>query len=324
MKKLPTLLLCAFSFSLTAPVMAGELREGPAGYALDIHGNVLRDSYGNCVKSGIWTPELATVDGCDGYRADNRAAIIKGEPIQNGVVSLEIPFSELFESDSAALGPEGKRYLSKTAESMKDALTNAYTVTVVGHTDSTADEEHNLKLSKARAESVADYLASQGVDRSKIRTLAAGESSPIASNDTADGRAQNRRAELVVVGQPRALDRMIMPSATLFERRSSDLSPEGKQMLEQSTQQAKEKFKRALMIEVVGHTDDVGTAQYNRELSQARAQAVAQYLKQMGVNPQKILVTGAGKSTPIATNATEEGRQENRRVEILMVGRARQ
>lgn len=323
MKKLPTLLVCAVLFSLTGPLVAGDMREGPLGYALDINGNVLRDSYGNCVKSGIWTPAMATVEGCDGYRGDSRVEIIKGEPVKNGVVSLNIPFSELFDSDSAELDEEGKNYLGKMADSMRDALTNAYTVTVVGHTDSTASEEHNMKLSKARAESVAAYLASQGVDRSKIRTLGAGESSPIASNDTAEGRALNRRAELVVVGQPRALDRMVMPTATLFERRSASLSKEGEAMLKESAQEAKETFKKALMIEVVGHTDDVGTEQYNRQLSEERAQAVARYLKEMGVNPEKIVVTGAGKSTPIASNATEEGRQENRRVEILMVGRAK-
>lgn len=133
----------------------------------------------------------------------------------------------------------------------------------------------------------------------------------------------NRRAELVVVGQPRALDRMVMPSATLFDRRSASLSESGEQMLRDSTEMAKETFKKALMIEVVGHTDDVGTEEYNNQLSLERAEAVAAFLQDIGVESEKILITGAGKSAPVASNSTEEGRQENRRVEILMVGRAR-
>lgn len=321
MKKLSALLFCALSVS--GSLNAGDLRDGPHGYATDSDGNVLLDSYGNCVKSGSWTPEMAKVAGCDGYQASTAAEIIKGEPIEDGVVALEIPFSELFESDQTDLDEEGTGYLDKLAGDMKDSLTNAYNVTVVGHTDSTGSDEHNMKLSKARAESVADYLASIGVDRSKIRTLAAGETNPIASNDTEEGRAMNRRAELVVVGQPRALDRMVMPSATLFDRRSASLSESGEQMLRDSTEMAKETFKKALMIEVVGHTDDVGTEEYNNQLSLERAEAVAAFLQDIGVESEKILITGAGKSAPVASNSTEEGRQENRRVEILMVGRAR-
>jgi outer membrane protein OmpA-like peptidoglycan-associated protein len=73
------------------------------------------------------------------------------------------------------------------------------------------------------------------------------------------------------------------------------------------------------MIEVAGHTDNVGTDQYNQALSERRAQAVASYLTGKGVMQQRMMVVGAGETHPIASNDTEAGRAENRRVEITIV-----
>lgn len=73
------------------------------------------------------------------------------------------------------------------------------------------------------------------------------------------------------------------------------------------------------IIEVAGHTDSVGNAAYNQKLSEQRAQAVANYLVSRGVNGQRLMVTGAGANHPIASNATDAGRAENRRVEITLV-----
>jgi outer membrane protein OmpA-like peptidoglycan-associated protein len=70
------------------------------------------------------------------------------------------------------------------------------TVIAEGHTDSKGTDEYNLKLSRRRAQAVRDYLVSHGIAASRIRTEGFGESKPVASNDTEDGRAQNRRVEL--------------------------------------------------------------------------------------------------------------------------------
>lgn len=74
----------------------------------------------------------------------------------------------------------------------------------------------------------------------------------------------------------------------------------------------------ATTIAVVGHTDSMGDPQYNMTLSERRASAVASYLVQQGVNPGRITVQPRGESTPIADNATEAGRAQNRRVEMLI------
>jgi outer membrane protein OmpA-like peptidoglycan-associated protein len=73
------------------------------------------------------------------------------------------------------------------------------------------------------------------------------------------------------------------------------------------------------VIEVAGHTDSVGDAAYNQNLSVQRAQSVANYLSGRGVMQQRMIVTGAGETRPIASNSTDAGRAQNRRVEITIV-----
>jgi outer membrane protein OmpA-like peptidoglycan-associated protein len=71
-------------------------------------------------------------------------------------------------------------------------------------------------------------------------------------------------------------------------------------------------------LTVVGHTDNVGTHQYNQTLSERRSGAVADYLRSKGVIPQRLVSVGQGENTPRATNTSEEGRRLNRRVEIVV------
>lgn len=71
-------------------------------------------------------------------------------------------------------------------------------------------------------------------------------------------------------------------------------------------------------VEVVGHTDNTGSAGYNQDLSTRRAQGVAGVLLEAGVAPSRVRSLGRGESDPIATNLTPEGRQQNRRVEVII------
>lgn len=73
------------------------------------------------------------------------------------------------------------------------------------------------------------------------------------------------------------------------------------------------------IVEVAGHTDNVGTDAYNHDLSVRRANAVANYLSGRGVMQQRLITVGAGESRPVATNDTDAGRAQNRRVEITLV-----
>ncbi|MDR2872489.1 MAG: OmpA family protein [Xanthomonadaceae bacterium] len=73
------------------------------------------------------------------------------------------------------------------------------------------------------------------------------------------------------------------------------------------------------VVEVAGHTDNIGTAAVNQRLSEQRAQTVTQYLVTKGLEPQRFITVGGGKNYPIASNDTEAGRARNRRVEITLV-----
>lgn len=306
---------------ITGPALA-ESRGTTPGYAGDSAGNIVTSGTGDCVRTGSWSKDKATVVGCDGYVLNAQVKIIKGEGM-DAISLISFPQAELFAFDKAELSDAGKTYIQDHRSELGADLAQVYSVTVIGYTDTTGDADYNMGLSKRRAEAVSDFLATLGVPADKTRTLGRGENDPIASNDTAEGRAQNRRVEVIVVAQPRALDAMIFPSVALFERRSGELSAQGVQLLEKNINDAREQLKRATYIEIVGHTDDVGDNDYNQELSEQRAQAVGRYLVKAGVDSSKIVAMGAGERLPVASNATDEGRAENRRVEVLVLGRAR-
>ncbi|WP_413616619.1 OmpA family protein [Halomonas cupida] len=99
-----------------------------------------------------------------------------------------------FEFDSATLTPQAEQVLLGVAEPLRN--NSNVGVVIEGHTDSTGSAEYNKQLSQERAASVARFLASQGIDPSRMRAVGYGEEQPIASNETDAGRAENRRVEL--------------------------------------------------------------------------------------------------------------------------------
>lgn len=110
---------------------------------------------------------------------------------------------------------------------------------------------------------------------------------------------------------------MSMPSAITFGFDSYTLSPQFLPVLDRLAATLNQYG--STVIEVAGHTDSVGSDSYNMTLSQRRAQAVANYLMSRGVSSARIMVVGAGESRPVASNDTEMGRAQNRRVEITVV-----
>ena len=108
-----------------------------------------------------------------------------------------------------------------------------------------------------------------------------------------------------------------MPGNITFAFDSSNLQPQFYPTLNNVAETLNEY--NQTVIEVAGHTDSVGTDSYNQTLSVQRAQSVANYLSGRGVMQQRMIVTGAGETRPIASNDTEAGRAQNRRVEITIV-----
>ncbi len=109
-------------------------------------------------------------------------------------VTLNMPGNITFKTDSSDLNPSFFRVLDSVALVAKEY--DKTLVEVAGHTDSTGSEEYNQQLSERRAGTVAEYLRSRGILADRLITVGAGEARPIATNDTAGGRAQNRRVEL--------------------------------------------------------------------------------------------------------------------------------
>jgi OOP family OmpA-OmpF porin len=105
---------------------------------------------------------------------------------------------EMFATNSTELSTDGKIALMPLVEVLKAHPQS--TVDVVGHTDSTGAAEYNMMISKKRAAAVAAYIEEQGIEADRITASGEGEENPIASNDTAEGRAQNRRVDATIPG----------------------------------------------------------------------------------------------------------------------------
>lgn len=105
----------------------------------------------------------------------------------------------LFDFDKATIRPDLAAKLDQIVAESPELKSKGYTkVDIVGHTDSVGSEAYNQSLSERRAESTADYLVSKGIPRNVITTSGMGESQPVATNETAEGRQLNRRVEITI------------------------------------------------------------------------------------------------------------------------------
>ncbi|HUR17797.1 MAG TPA: OmpA family protein [Acidimicrobiales bacterium] len=111
-----------------------------------------------------------------------------------------------------------------------------------------------------------------------------------------------------------------LPEQVLFDFNSAEVRPDASATLAKVAQVVG--FYGDAQVEVQGHTDDVGTDQYNQGLSERRANAVRDHLVTVsGIPPERLVVKAYGESRPVAPNDSEENRQRNRRVEVVILGR---
>ena len=111
-------------------------------------------------------------------------------------VVLNMPGHVTFATNSAEVSPAFQGTLDQVAGTIAEYKDTR--VQIGGHTDNVGSDSYNMQLSERRAQAVADYLAGRGVDRARLSTVAYGETRPVATNDTPDGRQQNRRVEIVL------------------------------------------------------------------------------------------------------------------------------
>lgn len=173
-----------YSFGRPAPVMVSEpVRAAPAppppAPPRDSDGDGVIDSMDKCAN----TPR--------GFKVDTTGCIIEQTVILRGI-------NFMFNSDQLTAPAQD------TLNEVGAALVGQPTlnIQIVGHTDSVGSSNYNENLSHKRSDSVRRYLVSRGVTAANLQARGAGESNPIASNDTEEGRAENRRVEFVVLNKP--------------------------------------------------------------------------------------------------------------------------
>jgi outer membrane protein OmpA-like peptidoglycan-associated protein len=107
-----------------------------------------------------------------------------------------------------------------------------------------------------------------------------------------------------------------MPGNITFKTNSAELDPSFHKVLD-SVNIVVKKYNKTV-VEVAGHTDNTGGAEYNQQLSERRANSVAQYLESQGLANNRVVTVGAGETRPVSDNSTVEGRAANRRVELTL------
>lgn len=121
---------------------------------------------------------------------------VKVERIEEGI---DVTFDSgiLFGFDKSELNANSKTNIAKLGRILNEYPDTR--LTIQGHTDSKGNENYNQQLSSKRANAVRDYLVANGVKAGRLSTASYGESAPVATNETEEGRAQNRRVEVVIV-----------------------------------------------------------------------------------------------------------------------------
>jgi outer membrane protein OmpA-like peptidoglycan-associated protein len=155
---------------------------------------------------GLWWHEGSETSGAQHWDGPKVSATVGSCPHWKGVGTEQQIASDLekfgrsrvyginFDTDSDHIKDESKPTLDKIVELLK--AKPDLKLSIEGHTDSTASAEYNQRLSERRAAAVSAYLVAAGIDGSRLSSVGFGASRPVATNDTALGRAQNRRVEL--------------------------------------------------------------------------------------------------------------------------------
>ena len=147
----------------------------------------------------------ALAGGAIGRYMDAQEADLRRRLAETGVgvqrsgdqIELVMPGDITFATDQASLRPEFFPILDSVSTVLQEY--DRTVVDVIGHTDSTGSDAHNQTLSERRAATVAQYLASRGIDPTRLASAGAGEQAPVAPNTTAEGRQRNRRVEIALV-----------------------------------------------------------------------------------------------------------------------------
>ncbi|MFP4252638.1 MAG: OmpA family protein [Guyparkeria sp.] len=191
----------AATFAFSGQTLAG----GDSPYVFDSNGDPVMTGHGTCLLNGHGTlNEDTAIEACHPDMVKKEEAKPAPKPLvepppEPEAKTITLEADTYFDFDKSNLKPEGKDTLNGLVRDMGD-LNSVANIKAVGHTDSIGTEEYNQGLSERRAATVKDYLVDQGVSSDKIETEGMGETNPVATNKTREGRAKNRRVEITVQG----------------------------------------------------------------------------------------------------------------------------
>jgi len=189
-------LAVAASLGFSAQGFAHEGGMVNDAYVGDRAGHIVTDGSGDCVRTSSWS-EDKMIEGCGLVVAP--VAEPAPAPVPKAVSeTVSMSAAALFAHDSAEFNRDQPE-LDALATRVK-SLNSIESINVVGHTDSSGSDAYNQALSERRAAAVKNFLLSRDIDASLITTSGMGESQPVASNATREGRAQNRRVEITFKG----------------------------------------------------------------------------------------------------------------------------
>ncbi len=226
-----------------------------------------------------------------------------------------------FDVDKAEIRPQYHDEIAKVGNFMKQYPTT--TAVIEGHTDNVGDAEYNRGLSQRRAESIVNHLVEKyGIERSRLTAVGYGMTRPVADNATDAGKQANRRIEAIIdcafdIKKVTPPDRLCINLNMEFDTGKADIKPQYKDEIAKVGEYMKQYPTTTAVIE--GHTDNVGSYDYNMKLSQQRAETVVNYLVgNFGIEKSRLEAKGYGYTRRIAYNSTPEGRQKNRRINAII------
>ena len=194
-----------------AALAASAAYAGVTPNATDSQGLPIRDGSGACVQSsGIEHPDCVAKKAEPAKPAAPAAPATPAAPAaptapapaaaapSSVKQAITIQAEALFDFDKSVLKPDGKKSIDDAVAKMQQV--DVQMVIATGHTDSVGTDAYNQKLSERRATTVKEYMVSKGIAAAKITTLGKGETQPVATNKTKEGRAKNRRVDIEFKG----------------------------------------------------------------------------------------------------------------------------
>ncbi len=182
------------------------------GYLTDTSGKIWKNSYGECWKSGMWTPAMA-IPECDPslvkkpepkkvVEAAPAPAPVPMGPEKPAFEKITLQAETLFDFDKSVIHPEGKQHLNAEVVTKMKQYPQVEAILVTGHADRIGTDAYNQSLSERRANAVKDYLVSQGIEAGRIQTAAKGESEPVVACSDVKGKENSKNKPLIACLQP--------------------------------------------------------------------------------------------------------------------------